>query len=312
MLYFLKLNVMKTITLFAISTVLAITNMIGQNTYNLEFFTDETPSFTIFINGIQQHATPTKNVRVEGFIQPILKLKVEFSDTGEVITKNLYMPEESSEITYQVKNTKRGYKVRGYSFVPINEAPPVVVRPEVIIVPYATVPVITQSITSSTTVSSGNGTGVNMGVNTNGVGVNVSVNINESGSFYEETTTTTSISSSQSGVETYVMDGYDGRIGCPWPLSEADFELAKQTIDSKNFDDTRLGMAKQIIRANCMFSDQVRDLVALMSFDDSKLELAKFAYSYTYDVGNYFKVSQSLDFESSVDELNDYIANYRW
>ena len=40
-----------------------------------------------------------------------------------------------------------------------------------------------------------------------------------------------------------------------------------------------------------MLSELVKDLVNLMSFDDTKLELAKFAYGYTYDIGNYFKVS---------------------
>ena len=43
-----------------------------------------------------------------------------------------------------------------------------------------------------------------------------------------------------------------------------------------------------------------------------KLDLAKFAYGYTYDIGNYFKVSQALDFSSSVEELNDYISTFRW
>ena len=36
------------------------------------------------------------------------------------------------------------------------------------------------------------------------------------------------------------------------------------------------------------------------------------AYGYTYDIGNYFKVSQALDFSSSVEELNDYISTFRW
>jgi hypothetical protein len=91
-----------------------------------------------------------------------------------------------------------------------------------------------------------------------------------------------------------------------------DFREAKTTIDSKNFDDTRLNLAKQIIKSNCMTADQIRDLVGLMSYDDSKLTLAKFAYGYTYDYGNYFKVSQALEFESSVEELNEYIEKFRW
>ncbi len=298
---------MKKITLLFIGMFSILTSAIGQEIYNLEFFTQETPPFTLFINGIQQHATPTTNIRVEGFIQPILKMHMEFADESPEISKNLYMPEESSEISYQVKNTKKGFKVRMFSMTSIALAPPIIARPDVIVVPYSTVPVITEISTTTTT---GINSGMNVNINDENVGVNVSVNVGGHSEVYQETTTTTVIGNS--GTDLYVMEGYNGSIGCDWPISAADFAEAKQTIKSKGFDDTRMGIAKQIIQSNCMLSDQVRDLVSLMSFDDTKLELAKFAYGYTYDLGNYFKVSQALDYESSVDELNEYIANFRW
>lgn len=293
--------------LLFIGLFLAFTSSIGQNIYNLEFFTQETPPFTLFINGIQQHATPTTNIRVEGFIQPILKMRMEFVDESPEISKNLYMPEEPSEISYQVKNTKKGYKVRMFSMTSIAQAPPITIRPDVLVVPYATVPVITEISTTTTT---GINSGMNVTINDENIGMNVSVNVGGHSEVYQETTTTTVIGNS--GTEVYVMEGYDGSIGCDWPISNSDFAEAKETIKSKGFDDTRMGIAKQIIQSNCMLSNQVRDLVSLMSFDDTKLELAKFAYGYTYDIGNYFKVSQALEFESSVDELNEYIANFRW
>tara|TARA_R110000787_G_scaffold129264_2_gene241095 strand:+ start:21121 stop:22020 length:900 start_codon:yes stop_codon:yes gene_type:complete len=299
---------MNKFTLLFLGLFFSLTSVIGQNIYNLEFFTQETSPFTLFINGIQQHASPTTNIRVEGFIQPVLKMRMEFADHSASVAKTLYMPEESSEISYQVKNTKKGIKVRFFSSIPIAQAPPIYVRPNFIIVPYATVPVITQISTTTTTI--GNNSGVNVGINSDDVDINVSVNMGGNGSVYQETTTTTIIGNS--GGNVYVMEGYDGSIGCDWPISTSDFAEAKRTIKSKGFDDTRMGIAKQIIQSNCMISSQVRDLVNLMSFDDTKLELAKFAYGYTYDIGNYFKVSQVLEFESSVDELNEYIANFGW
>ena len=45
-------------------------------------------------NNIQ---VPTTNIRIEGFIQPILKMRMEFSENMPAISKNLYMPDESSE-----------------------------------------------------------------------------------------------------------------------------------------------------------------------------------------------------------------------
>lgn len=302
---------MNKITLLFLGLFFALTSAKGQDLYNLEFFTQETPPFTLFINGIQQHASPTTNIRVEGFIQPILKMRMEFADQTPAISKTLYMPEESSEISYQVKNTKKGFKVRMFSMTPIAQAPPVNIRPGVIVVPYATVPVITE-MTTTTTTTTGINSGMNVSINDENVGVNVSVNVGGNGGVYQETTTTTTTSIGNTGGDVYIMEGYDGSIGCDWPISSSDFAEAKQTIKSKGFDDTRMGIAKQIIQSNCMLSNQVRDLVELMSFDDTKLELAKFAYGYTYDIGNYFKVGQALDYESSVDELNEYIANFGW
>jgi len=44
------------------------------------------------------------------------------------------------------------------------------------------------------------------------------------------------------------------------------------------------------------------------TFEDTKLQFAKFAYGRTFDIGNYFVVNNAFDFSSSVDELNAFIA----
>lgn len=306
------MNMRKSLHITLVLLLSAITGVFAQNTYNLEFFTQETPPFTVYINGIKQHATSTTNVRVEGFVQPVLKLKVEFDDGSEPLTKSLFMPEQSAALSYQIRDTKKGYKVRFFSETPIHQyvAPPP--SPEVVVVPYATVPVITETTTTTTTTTGvGNGGGINVGINGDGVGVNVSVGLGGLGGVYEETITTTTTTTT--GVQTPIQqEVVSNEFGCAYPITNADFEEAKQTIEDASFDDTKLSIAKQIVRSNCMTAAQIRDLVSLMSFDDSKLTLAKFAYGYTYDYGNYFKVSQALDFESSIEELNAYIDAYRW
>ena len=94
-------------------------------------------------------------------------------------------------------------------------------------------------------------------------------------------------------------------------MEQADFNEAKRTIQSKDWDETRLSLAKQIVSSNCLFADQVRDLVQVMEWEETKLEFAKFAFDYTYDIGNYFKVSQAFEWEDSTEELNLYIARRR-
>ena len=48
--------------------------------------------------------------------------------------------------------------------------------------------------------------------------------------------------------------------------------------------------------------------VDLFSFDSSRLEFAKFAYGHTVDRNRYFQTYNSFTFDSSVNELSEFIA----
>ena len=47
----------------------------------------------------------------------------------------------------------------------------------------------------------------------------------------------------------------------------------------------------------------------LFSFDDNKLEFAKFAYDYCIEPRNYFKLNGIFSFSSNADELSDYVQS---
>lgn len=141
-------------------------------------------------------------------------------------------------------------------------------------------------------------------VNMGGMGIDMNVNISES---YSETHTTTTTSG---GADHYVMPGYSGAIGCPWPMDESEFSNAQSSVSSKDFEESKLTVAKQITGSNCLTADQVKRIMGEFDFEDSKLEYAKFAYNKTYDIGNYYKLNDAFDFESSIDELNEYINGH--
>lgn len=101
---------------------------------------------------------------------------------------------------------------------------------------------------------------------------------------------------------------YQTHSGCQIPMNDNDFQQAKATIASKNFEDTKLSIAKQIIISQCLLSSQVRQIMQIFNFESTRLEFAKFAYEYVYDPGNYFQVNDAFQFESSVEELNRYIS----
>ncbi len=86
------------------------------------------------------------------------------------------------------------------------------------------------------------------------------------------------------------------------------FRSAKETVSKASFDETKLSTAKTILTSNCMSTDQVIAICNLFSFEASKLDFAKYAYSRTTDPGNYFKVGNIFSFDASRTELNDHIS----
>jgi hypothetical protein len=132
----------------------------------------------------------------------------------------------------------------------------------------------------------------------------------------QSTTTTTTYTSTNQGAPvpsqpvTY-LPGYTGPVGCPMPMTEGEFKDVRSSISSKTFEDTRMTIAKQVLNDRCIFASQVKDVMLLFTFEENRLEFAKYAYDKTYDIGNYFKVNDAFTFESSIDELNGYIDSRR-
>ncbi|MEO5570142.1 MAG: DUF4476 domain-containing protein [Bacteroidia bacterium] len=93
------------------------------------------------------------------------------------------------------------------------------------------------------------------------------------------------------------------------PMSNYDFDNLRQSIDSKSFESTRMEIAKQVVSQRYVSTLQVKELMDLLTFESSKLELAKFAFDKTVDKENYFRVNDAFTFESSIRELDDYIKD---
>jgi hypothetical protein len=149
-------------------------------------------------------------------------------------------------------------------------------------------------------------TDVDINVNMGGMGIDMNVNVRET---YTETYTTTTTTSTGGG-DHYIMPGYSGAIGCAWPMEEGQFSDAVNSVSSKDFEESKLTVAKQITGSNCLTASQVKRMMGEFDFEESKLEYAKFAYDKTFDIGNYYKLNDAFDFESSIDELNQYINGY--
>lgn len=93
---------------------------------------------------------------------------------------------------------------------------------------------------------------------------------------------------------------------CSNYMTNSRFNQLKNSISNIAFDSSRLKVAKQAVSTNILSSNQVYELCKLLTFESSKLELAKFAYSSVNDKENYYIVNNAFDFSSSIDELNNY------
>ncbi len=104
------------------------------------------------------------------------------------------------------------------------------------------------------------------------------------------------------------MPGYNGPVGCPTPASPDAVADAFAAIRNVAFRDEKLMVAKQFLSSNCVFARDVLEMMRLFSFDDDRLEVAKFAYPATYDQGNYFIVNDGFAFSSTRAELHRFIS----
>jgi len=88
------------------------------------------------------------------------------------------------------------------------------------------------------------------------------------------------------------------------------FASALRSIDLATFDSDQIRVSKQIIRRNGASSEQVAEIMRVLSHESSRLEIAKFGYEFVGDPRNYHVVNDVFWFSSSIRELDRYINNY--
>ncbi len=334
----------RTLTLLMIGTLAC--SVARSQTSDLVFFADDGSKFTLLVDGDVKNEAPASRVIATGIRNESPVVIIRFEDPAIPQLKKSGFYEMGKEYTIMVTTNKKGertLRMTGQAELgTAAKAEPAVARP----VDFVDYPASTRTtttapltvadedhqVTTVTTVKETSGTTggenvqINMGVN--GVNLNMGVNIDDgmdggdSMTTTTTTTTTTRTSSTSSATatkpttpvavketEVYRMPGYSGPIGCAMPMGGSEFAEAKKGVEAQGFEDTRLTMAKQIGRDRCFSSDQVRSMMGAFSFEDTRLEFAKFAYDRTHDLGNYYKVNEAFSFSSSVDELNEYVGS---
>jgi hypothetical protein len=333
---------MKSLLLLSSLTIITLISGVAQATSNLIIFASEPTPFYAIVNGIKQNSEPQTNVKITGLSNNQNQVKIVFSD-GKTpdIDKNFYFESMNVEATARIVSTKKGYKLRYFGEVAMGQA---ATNEQQVQIVYQTVEapttnrvVVDETVTTTTSVNgmgsnvtiSNNSEGMEenllMNVSVGGLELNMNVNVNDNGmnnnvqvsdnveTSYTSTTTTTTTTSGGMNTESEVqtapvqyVSGYNGKTGCIPPLS--DVNAIKNAIEEESFSDEKIMIAKQALEGKCMSVQNIITISESFDFEDKKLEFAKFAYAYTYDIDNFFQVNKIFDFSSSKEELNEYIS----
>jgi len=90
-------------------------------------------------------------------------------------------------------------------------------------------------------------------------------------------------------------------------INDRDYRQMVDVLKRESMDATRLDMAKTFLKDVSISSSQVAGIVRVFSFETAKVDFAKFAYAYTTDKQNYYKVYDSFTFSSSKNEISEFI-----
>lgn len=268
----------------------------SQNNFgHLSIFSEDGDKFQLYLNGELINDEPQANLRVEDLNQPYYNARIVFEDPAraEIKKNNLMIADADgifTDVTYKIKRDKNmSTKMK------LNYFSSVAVQPNFI--PASNVHVVHYGQPRPRR----NEPGVNMGVNMGGVNIDVSIqDPNMQVTTHEQTT----YSETRSHQQAPAPRGCRNRFA----MSSTDFNNAMNTMKGQSFDDTRLKVAKQVASANCLSVQQIKQLASQLSFEEGKLDFAKFAYDYCIDTKNYFNLNDMFSFSSSVDELTNYIS----
>lgn len=294
--------------------------LVSAQKSNLVLFSEKSEPFTLVLNGVQVNMTPALNVKVTNLETSRYHVRVIFNNPGMPEFIDQIAVNQGNEVTYALQSDNTGTTslrfVNEFSLyyrpIPPSGQQTIPYSGPLTFVPSPANPAISPANGSS-------GGSVTIGINAGGVGSDVQPPAvgTTSTMTTSTTTTTTVVEGGAEVIEGEIIEetpgrpdplpGYTGPVGCDWPMEAPDFESAQQSIKSQSFSDSKMRVAKQVARNNCLLSTQVKTLLGEFSFETDKLEFAKFAFDYTYDRGNYYKVNDAFSFESSIEDLENFL-----
>jgi len=109
----------------------------------------------------------------------------------------------------------------------------------------------------------------------------------------------------------YKLEDYEGRLGCPFPIKAAEQSELRGIVLAENLEESKLEKVKIAIEdmdSACVLVEQIKEIIVLFEFEETRLDFAKFMFPYTFDIDNYEKLYSTLNFENSKAQLKEMLA----
>ena len=105
--------------------------------------------------------------------------------------------------------------------------------------------------------------------------------------------------------------GNAGNAQCAGLMQPQDVTALVSSIQSKDFEATKVSVAKQAVGSATILAEDVARVMKTFDYESTRLDFAKFAYARCCDQRNYFKVNDAFEFESSVTDLQRFTQQGR-
>ncbi|WP_162054000.1 DUF4476 domain-containing protein [Pontibacter pamirensis] len=94
-------------------------------------------------------------------------------------------------------------------------------------------------------------------------------------------------------------------------LTAQELDRVIQAMNSREFDNTKLTIAREAVRSGSIMAEDLRRLLQQFEYESNQVEFAKFAYDYLCDREHFYYVYDVFRFDSNVEELERYSNSRR-
>jgi hypothetical protein len=305
-------NNMKRLVLSLIASVIFIT--LNSQISEAVIFSEFGEKFTAYLNGTAQNQEPMNSIEIGNLKSEFFQLRIDFEDpTIADFQMNNFVVHPGMTCVYMVKLNRKGKYVCRFqsesSFIDSDESSlPNSETSKLEVVQSLLEQESARDVKQTETKTSIQPSSDNISMDFKAPGVDVSFKLNTNETETTEEMEVFETSSQGTASQTIAKEEHDG-INCNSLVGKTEMDQMISSIDSKSFSDSKLIVAKQAIKGNCLKASQVKTLMMLFDFEDDRLELAKYAYDFTLDKQNYYMVNDAFTFEMTIEELNAYIQS---